>query len=283
MDESILLVRIWKVSHGRHTFSPAEREEYKKKRIITVHSQTGRGQGEAFNDEMRPGDFFYLCHGNDIQLLGRVQSPPLRAGKWLEREYRKLQGRTTHSGHFSGHKKGWTPNYRSTCYLVPDDELRAFEKQILKPFFGMRLRDLPKSRARKPQEGGKERLKEPLEVYDSEALAGLHGRKYREGRERLVSHRLVERNPALVRDAKRAFKSRHGRLPCEACEFDFAAKYGNRGEDFIEAHHRTPIAKSRPRKASGIKDLRMVCANCHRMLHRRPWITVEVLRSLLRQ
>jgi len=43
--------------------------------------------------------------------------------------------------------------------------------------------------------------------------------------------------------------------------------------------HRVP-PRDQPGQRITLNDLRLLCANCHRMLHR-PWITVGALRQLL--
>ena len=104
------------------------------------------------------------------------------------------------------------------------------------------------------------------ELPDS-ALADLRdGRSTIEGEQILVTHVARERNAGLVRRAKKSFTKAHGRLFCEACGFDFKAKYGSLGKDFIEAHHVTPLTEG-PRRTR-LDDLMMLCANCHRMVHR---------------
>ena len=99
-----------------------------------------------------------------------------------------------------------------------------------------------------------------------------------EGKQALVTHVQRERDASLIRQAKNAFKVKHDRLFCEACGFDFHKKYGSLGDDFIEAHHIRPLAKGGPRNTSP-HDLLMLCANCHRMVHR--WMNREG-RSLTR-
>ena len=62
----------------------------------------------------------------------------------------------------------------------------------------------------------------------------------------------------------------------------FAAAYGERGDGFIECHHTIPVRDLRPGSRTRLSDLALVCANCHRMIHRRsPWLTVEELRLLV--
>ena len=87
-----------------------------------------------------------------------------------------------------------------------------------------------------------------------------------EGRQMLVTHVERERDPSLVKQAKRRFRRKHGGLFCEVCGFDFQLKYGSLGKGFIEAHHVTPLAAG-PRN-TGLDDLMMLCPNCHRMVHR---------------
>ena len=118
-----------------------------------------------------------------------------------------------------------------------------------------------------------------VDPEDEEGLGTLAGRDYEDGRRRLVRHKRLERtrNPALVRAAKRGFKQLHGRLFCEACGFDFEESYGERGRDYIEAHHKVPIGTLRGPVRLTVGDIAVVCANCHRVLHRPPWITLDEL------
>lgn len=103
-----------------------------------------------------------------------------------------------------------------------------------------------------------------------------------EGRMLLRVHKLKERKPQIVRRKKRAVLAATGRLVCEACGFDFAAKYGQLGEGFAECHHRVPLAALDGEAPTRLADLAIVCANCHRMLHRGwPMPSVEELRQLI--
>ena len=105
-----------------------------------------------------------------------------------------------------------------------------------------------------------------------------------EGRRRLGVHLRRERVPSVVAKAK-ALWTRQGDLACTCCGFDFGATYGTRGSGFIEAHHITPLSNADALSGTktGVKDLAPVCANCHRMLHREPEVSVEELRDQLRR
>lgn len=106
------------------------------------------------------------------------------------------------------------------------------------------------------------------DVIELEPSVADPGTAYIEGGLVLRSHLRRERNRQLVAAAKAAFKRDHGRVFCEACGFDFGAVYGTLGADFIEAHHEAPLAKRDGPSETRIEDLRMVCSNCHRILHR---------------
>ena len=102
-----------------------------------------------------------------------------------------------------------------------------------------------------------------------------------EGKELLRLHRLRERNPRLIRHKKQEAIRTTGKLVCEACDFDFAETYGELGQGFAECHHRVPLSSHAGPRITDLSELAIVCANCHRMLHRRPWRTVEKLRELV--
>lgn len=115
------------------------------------------------------------------------------------------------------------------------------------------------------------------------APSGLGTTSAAEGRERLVRVISRERDPKL-----RAAKILHttqvtGGLGCEVCGFDFQEVYGDRGRDYAEVHHVTPLHVSGEVETL-LEDLAVLCANCHRMVHRgRTWLTPDQLRSLVEE
>lgn len=106
-----------------------------------------------------------------------------------------------------------------------------------------------------------------------------------EGEERTILkiHKYKERDSGIIKRAKQKAKQEK-RFFCEACKFNFEIKYPELGYDFIECHHKTPISLGGLRKTH-IDDLAIVCANCHRMLHRKSrngnYLTVEELKLLI--
>lgn len=93
--------------------------------------------------------------------------------------------------------------------------------------------------------------------------------EYLEGEDILANYKTKSRDSKVIRDAKNSFMKKHGRLFCEVCGFDFSHAYGELGKGFIEGHHEKPVSKMKPGDTTKIKDIRMLCCNCHRMIHRR--------------
>ena len=117
---------IWKISHG--AISEQNRSLFETRKVVGVHGQTapkgtsGESQGQQFTDEIRKGDYFYLCNGNSINLLGRFTSDtavpnPEQSNGWVERSYEKIADSRDTSA-YKGVQKWWTPNDNSTCIRV---------------------------------------------------------------------------------------------------------------------------------------------------------------------
>ncbi len=80
-------------------------------------------------------------------------------------------------------------------------------------------------------------------------------------------HRVIERNRRLASAAKQI----QGYV-CKVCCFDFEKTYGSVGREYIEAHHLVPISQlplNQVMRLSPKDDFAVVCANCHRMIHRK--------------
>ena len=106
----------------------------------------------------------------------------------------------------------------------------------------------------------------------------------KEGRVIYKLHKLRERNSKINRKKKEKYYKENGKLDCEVCGFDFYNFYGELGKGFIEAHHRIPLSKLNSEAKTMLSDLALVCANCHRMLHREiNNLSIEELKSRIKQ
>ncbi|HEY4617823.1 MAG TPA: HNH endonuclease [Flavobacterium sp.] len=78
-----------------------------------------------------------------------------------------------------------------------------------------------------------------------------------------------------MKDAKLKWKT-----DCWICGFNFTERYGNLGNDFIEIHHLIPISEGE--RETTIEDVRPVCSNCHRMIHKRKkMLTIQELKNII--
>lgn len=110
-------------------------------------------------------------------------------------------------------------------------------------------------------------LKEELDSYE-----GFEGR--------LVPklHLVRERDPKLI--AK--FKATLAEARCEACSINLTEIYGALAADYIEAHHKKPVALIQEGSATTLDDLAALCPNCHRIIHKNYPMSVDELPSLQR-
>ncbi|MFJ1510301.1 HNH endonuclease [Cellulosimicrobium funkei] len=102
----------------------------------------------------------------------------------------------------------------------------------------------------------------------------------REGAVKQVLSKRRERDPALRRAKIESLIAAGRGLACAICGFDFEQVYGPRGAGYVEIHHRNPLHVTGPVETS-LEDLVGICANCHRMIHKGSWISVDELASLL--
>jgi hypothetical protein len=124
-----------------------------------------------------------------------------------------------------------------------------------------------------PKDGSAARPK-PSEYRVKQALEEIaptdEERTWIEGNPRIVSHLKKERDPGLARSKRKVFIAAHGKLFCERCELDPAEEYGvEAGDACIEVHHhQVQVADMQPGHETSLDDLKCLCSNCHRVLHR---------------
>lgn len=92
-----------------------------------------------------------------------------------------------------------------------------------------------------------------------------------EGGEKVFVATRPERDPKLRVMALEI----HGH-DCMACKFNFESFYGEIGKNFIEVHHVIPLSEVGKRETNPETDLVVLCANCHRMVHRRKGICLSL-------
>jgi len=117
-----------------------------------------------------------------------------------------------------------------------------------------------------------------VESADADEQEGDH-----EGRVSMVLHRQRERS-ARIKKAVKARKARlkaGGRLRCEACEFDFTARFLGDVE-CLEGHHTRPLGDLPPEGAEiSVDEICLLCPTCHRVAHRTGRVQLAELTKLL--
>ena len=120
---------------------------------------------------------------------------------------------------------------------------------------------------------------------DEKAVAALPQTESYEGEEGGVImrlHKRYERDTRLIAEKRKAAKAQ-GAMACEVCNFDFAVAYGILGTDYIEVHHIKPVHTLISGTKTKLGDLALLCANCHRMAHRRRQpLTLAELRNAMK-
>ncbi|MGN7761288.1 HNH endonuclease [Paenibacillus sp. 22594] len=121
-------------------------------------------------------------------------------------------------------------------------------------------------------------LKEALEVQEGQGkfqTSDLQN-KFAEGLRSKRESYFFARNKALAKAAKEYYG-----YTCCICDFNFEKVYGELGVGYIECHHLSPLSE-RPQEEwselleTKIDDVRVVCSNCHRVIHsKKPALTIE--------
>jgi 5-methylcytosine-specific restriction enzyme A len=100
---------------------------------------------------------------------------------------------------------------------------------------------------------------EDIEAFEEEISSSFEGGR----KQKLMSY--YERDTKLRAKAIEI----HG-TTCMVCQTNFEAKYGTHGKDYIEVHHLTPLHTLIEKSLISPKeDMAVLCANCHRMIHRK--------------
>ena len=144
--------RIYKVSHGPDDIDQNAYNDFLTRSVIVVHKETKpkgvskTSQGEYFTDQMKTGDYFYMCRGNEkCVLIGKVISDTQTCqwedwGErgWVERKY-ELFKKAIKEESYNGEDKWWAPRNNSTCIEIKPKDFALANQELFEPFFGIRI------------------------------------------------------------------------------------------------------------------------------------------------
>jgi len=101
---------------------------------------------------------------------------------------------------------------------------------------------------------------------------------FSEGAPYYAKHLVRERSTTLIQLVKESAKKANAYF-CSVCKTDFQETYG---VDYIECHHTVPVSTLALGDKTKIEDMVLLCANCHRAVHKRqPWLEKHELHKLL--
>lgn len=94
-------------------------------------------------------------------------------------------------------------------------------------------------------------------------------------------HDLASRSRSRNRRLVAAAKSHYG-TKCYCCQFDFGSFYGGKAQGLCVVHHLDEFRGGRGTRSTKVADVRVICANCHIVLHiEQPAMQVETLRRIV--
>jgi hypothetical protein len=248
--------------------------------------------GQFFERKVKPGDYIYAIgvHTEDLYLLSRnlVAQVLRNTGpdhRWPEKVVVDLSGSSTSKPHFNH----LVPRHVAFTlrFISPDgkDRLTPTPDGGIDPNAVRMMRELaePSAKLLDQEIDSYEALlaqeQERTNVLDEEEVSNGTEPAIEGARIRVEVNR-YERDPELRLNAIRLHGTR-----CQVCHFSFEEVYGERGAGYIEVHHLKPLSSHRKAGETRIEtDVAVLCANCHRMIHRRKeeLLTLDQLRSLIR-
>jgi 5-methylcytosine-specific restriction enzyme A len=117
-----------------------------------------------------------------------------------------------------------------------------------------------------------------IKVVEGVKEASNNDEEFAEGKVVTETHVRRERDPKLRKRLLEQHQTSGG-LSCEVCGSTLTSYAPHLREAVFEAHHILPLSAGQERKTQ-LKDMSLLCANCHRMVHRaiaqsKRWLSIE--------
>jgi hypothetical protein len=104
-----------------------------------------------------------------------------------------------------------------------------------------------------------------------------------EGKQKLIEHFKKERNRGLIIAKRNQIRAAQGYLICESCGLTETELPKGLGDACFEVDHKNPISQLKGPTKTKLVDLHLLCANCHRLIHRsNPMLTPAQLQKHLK-
>lgn len=163
-----------------------------------------------------------------------------------------------------------TNGFNSDSIVVQGDIAKPNYVDIIEQIFSwLKIRVKTKLQLEEKYRNVEDRATETETDLDLDNVGDIESKT--EGGKKVVISVRAERDSGNRNEAIRI----HG-LKCKGCGFDFEKTYGIWGKNYIEVHHVIPLGDGKQRATNPKTDLTVVCANCHRMIHRKKSITLTI-------
>lgn len=151
--------RLFKMSHGVFVKDTYLRNSgfikvLEERNWISLHKDTGKGQGKLFENNLQVGDYVYVCYGGDeLYCVAKIISDSSHYddetdqsmygdGKWRYRIIEPLFIPKVKSlGDLKGDTRFFMPSGNSTLYEVPKDQLDFVNSKIFTPKCNLKIID----------------------------------------------------------------------------------------------------------------------------------------------
>lgn len=140
---------VYKFSMGQDHFTDRDFQAMLERNTIVMHNSKrslGKGfdQMELFSDQMKQGDYVYVCHGNKkVAVIGRIVSDMMPCDyqgwgedQWVQRKIKVVRNALKQEP-FAGIQKWWTPNHASTCCPIDYSEIPLANEHLFRPLFNI--------------------------------------------------------------------------------------------------------------------------------------------------
>ena len=232
----------------------------RSKELIEVGYFLSRFGGKTPPEQFGPGKKWFEVY--------RMFYDSLKGGRTvLEFEHSLKNSRDDFDGYFPNGRQGWKAQDRTPARLsgTAAEVFESFESKSLEDIWGVVSRYVDVNC--RVQNIVFEDL-----IAEDTANSNSDNTKT-EGGVRVKISKAYERSAKLRQEALEI----HG-YSCQVCGFDFQDTYGVWGSEFAEVHHIKPLheLKGESEVVNPATDLAVLCANCHRMVHRKKSITLTL-------
>ena len=141
--------RLYKISHGSFKTKANEsiRDVFKENQWIVIHENTGKGQAEAFKNDLTEGDYVYITiGGNELFTIvkvnagswGYVPEDITDENGWIYREVEYIKSATNPDpSPLKSFKEFIYPSGNSTFTEITIDKIEEANTNIFEPHFGV--------------------------------------------------------------------------------------------------------------------------------------------------